>query len=70
VAHVIASSPAGLNWDQLAGFITGSKLSLICLSRLMYMDRRDRPDVIVGMMLYHQKGKKKKAKQDTDTGIT
>jgi hypothetical protein len=33
------------------------------------MDRRDRPDAIVGMMPYPQKGQKK-AKHDTDTSIT
>jgi hypothetical protein len=34
------------------------------------MDSRDRPDAIVGMMPYPQKGQKKKAKHDTDTSIT
>jgi hypothetical protein len=35
---LIASSPAGLAWDQLASFVTGSKLSLLYISRLMSVD--------------------------------
>jgi hypothetical protein len=31
---LIASSPAGLAWDQLASFVTGSKLSLLCISEV------------------------------------
>jgi hypothetical protein len=37
-AHMIASSPADPNWDQLAGFVASSKLSLLCVSRLMTVD--------------------------------
>ena len=40
---MIASSPAGLPWDQLAGFGTGSNLSLLCISRLMSVDVTQSP---------------------------
>ena len=37
-SRLIASPPAGLPGDQLAGFVAGSKLSLLCVSRLMSVD--------------------------------
>jgi hypothetical protein len=40
---LIASSPAGLPWDQLAGFGTGPKLSLLYVSRLTSVDVTQRP---------------------------
>jgi hypothetical protein len=66
-AHLIASPPTDPKWDQLAGFVTGSNVSLLCISRIVYKDRRYTDLTLVGMMPFPQKRVKKKAKHDQDT---
>ena len=68
-AHLIASPPADPKWDQLAGFVTGSKVSLLCISRIVYMDRRYTDLHYSWNDAVSSERVKNKAKHDKDTAL-